>query len=118
MTKKKQLLAPHPDADRDPKLAPRHPKGAKQRVLENHPQRHKQRFEKLPPGFIHYRGKGCPFPERARVDVVILTDQGYGIDGPVMAMMHDWGLPVGEVGSIAGYRLVGPPKAEVVRPVP
>jgi hypothetical protein len=88
---------------RDPKPHPKLPAVTKH---HGHHERNKQRHDKMPPGFIRYRGKGCPFPPDARVEIVIRTASGFGIDGPIKAKMHDWTLPASELGSIAGYRLV------------
>jgi hypothetical protein len=78
----------------------------KQEAIELPLPRHKQRFEKIPAGFVRYRGKNCPYPDDARVEFVIRTAEGYGIAGPSRADHHDWKLPSSELGSIAASRLV------------
>lgn len=69
--------------------------------------RHHQRFDKVPPGFIRFRGKKDPVGnERAIVEIVVRTAEGLGFAGPRRVHPEEWTVPASEHGSIAAYRLV------------
>lgn len=68
--------------------------------------RHHQRFDKIPAGFVRFRGKHAPYPANARVEMVIRTAEGFGIAGPRKVHPEEWTVPASELGSIAAARLV------------
>ena len=68
----------------------------------------KDRF-KLPNGFKHHHGDGCPVNPEQYVEAIIRTSEGFGSAGVTKAQYHDWTFeahePEGGLGEVVGYRM-------------
>jgi hypothetical protein len=62
----------------------------------------------LPVGFSRRRNKNdsSPYPDTARVELMIRTDEGINSSGMTQPRLHDWSIPPQQVGGIVGYRLI------------